>query len=279
MADEKREKAVPETLLKYYACNEYSYDALINNYLWASHPEQFNDPFDCSPKLWDASSFTIEKVGHIINIKDDPIHYNFLGSRNLLDLVLAKIGVICLNSGNGENNDLFWGYYSNQKGFAIEFSNARLTEEFDTVPQVVNYFTTDTFNKYIFPNSWDKLLEISIKWVKQKKRIWDHEDEFRYIFFNCDSIPSLKLGNSQTRKKHYSSDTVVKIILGLKFFGNCLEPIDGENEIFIYNHTKEINPYHYQLLKYLIDNQQHNVWWVFQEEDLKLSQIQLKLVI
>lgn len=277
MADKKSEKEVPETLIKYYPCNEYSYDALKNNYLWASHPEQFNDPFDCSPKLWDAGSFTKEKVGQIINIKDDPIHQKFLGSRDLLDLVLAKIGVICLNSGNRENDDLFWGYYSNQKGFAIEFSKNRLTEELDTFPQEVTYFTTDIFEKYIFPTSWEKLVEISIKWVKQKKQIWGHEDELRYIFFNCDSIPFKNLGNSETRKKYYSSDTIIKIILGLKFFGDCLELIEGENQAFIYNLTKESNPHHYKLLNHLIANPQYPIYWMFPEEKLQLKPMPLKL--
>lgn len=245
--------------------------------MWASHPEQFNDPFDCSPKLWETDSFTKEKVSQIIDITDDPIHHKYLGSRDLLDLVLAKIGVVCLNSGYRENNDLFWGYYSKQKGFAIEFSKDLLTEELDTIPQVVNYFTTDTFEKYIFPNSWENLLEISIKWVKQKKQIWNHEDEFRYIFFNCNFIPSLNLGNSETRKKYYSPDCIAKITLGLKFFGDCLEVINGENEAFIYNPTKESNPYHYKLLKYLIDNLKYNIYWMYQNEDLSLKAIPIKL--
>lgn len=278
MADENIDNEVPETLIKYYECNEYSYDALKNNYLWASHPEQFNDPFDCSPKLWDADSFNLEKINQIIDIGDDPTYREFLKSRDgILKLVHLKTGIICLNSGNTESNDLFWGYYSKQKGFAIELSKDQLTKDLGIIPERVNYFTPDNFEKHICPYSKKEFFEITTKWVKQKKRIWDHEDEFRYVFFNCHSVPSANWGNSETRKKHYSKDAVVKVILGLNFFGECLEVIDEENEAFIYNLTKESNPYHYKLLTYLIDNPKFNIYWMYQNEDLSLEAIPIKL--
>lgn len=278
MADKKSEKEGPETLLKYYECNEYSYDALINYYLWASHPEQFNDPFDCSPKLWDADSFTTDKIRRFINFDDHPEYQEFLKTRGeILELVQIKTGVICLNSGNKENEDLFWGYYSNQKGFAIEFSKDKLSSAFGSDPMKVNYFTNDTFEKYSLPDTEEKFFEITKKWIKQKKQIWNHEDEFRYIFFNCNSMPSLNLGNSVTRKKNYSPDCIANITLGLKFFGDCQKLISGDYEAFIYDHTKESNPYHYKLLKYLIDNVKYNIYWMYQNEDLSLEAIPIKL--
>lgn len=278
MADDKREKEVPGTLKKYYACNEYSYDALKNNYLWASHPEQFNDPFDCSSKLWDESSFTEEKIRRFINFDDHPEYQEFLASRDgIIELAQIKTGVICLNSGNKKNEDLFWGYYSNQKGFAIEFSKDKLSRAFGSDPTKVNYFENDTFEKYSLSDTKEQFFEITKTWIKQKKQIWVHEDEFRYIFFNCDSVPSLKLGNSETRKKYYSPDCIANITLGLKFFGNCRERIIGEYEAFIYNLTKESNPYHYKLLTYLIDNPKFNIYWMYQNEDLSLEAIPIKL--
>jgi len=50
-------KEPPKELIKYYACNEFSYDALKNNYLWASNPLQFNDPCDCSIKGMERTNF------------------------------------------------------------------------------------------------------------------------------------------------------------------------------------------------------------------------------
>lgn len=238
MTSKQNEQEVPETLLKYYECNKHSYDALVNNYLWASHPEQFNDPYDCSPKLWDADSFTIEKVSQFINIENDPKHQEFLGSRDgLFKLIHAKIGIICLNSGNKGNDDLFWGYYSNQKGFAVEFYREKLSEDLklniNALFHQVKYFIPEDFNKYRLPSTWEKFQYIIIDSLKQKKRIWEHEKEFRYIFQNCDFIPSANLGKLETRKKRYSITSIAKIILGLKFFGNNLQMIEGDKEAFV----------------------------------------------
>lgn len=35
----------PKTLYKYYSLNEYATDSLYYNYLFASHPDHFNDLF------------------------------------------------------------------------------------------------------------------------------------------------------------------------------------------------------------------------------------------
>jgi len=118
MAKEKNEKEVPETLMKYYECNEYSYDALRNNYLWAADPLAFNDPFDCSIKTWSKESFTIEKLEkHIPDFR--PIHHEIPERDKLISTLLARTGIICLNHNDEQYQDLFWGYYSNQKGFSI----------------------------------------------------------------------------------------------------------------------------------------------------------------
>lgn len=41
----------PSTFFKYYALTEYNVEALTNLYVYAAHPKQFNDPFDCNEKL------------------------------------------------------------------------------------------------------------------------------------------------------------------------------------------------------------------------------------
>ena len=42
----------PEYLFKYYSFGKYSIDALINNYLYASHPYELNDILDSSRFLY-----------------------------------------------------------------------------------------------------------------------------------------------------------------------------------------------------------------------------------
>lgn len=39
---------VPESLFKYRACSDRNFEALIDDKLWCSGPDGFNDPYDCS---------------------------------------------------------------------------------------------------------------------------------------------------------------------------------------------------------------------------------------
>lgn len=41
----------PSSLFKLYALNDYSIDALLNGYLYASNPSQLNDIYDCDLRL------------------------------------------------------------------------------------------------------------------------------------------------------------------------------------------------------------------------------------
>lgn len=51
-------KPLPETLFKIYPLNSNSIDALLNSYIYASHPSEFNDLFDCHKDLieWDVNT-------------------------------------------------------------------------------------------------------------------------------------------------------------------------------------------------------------------------------
>jgi hypothetical protein len=254
MADNKIENNAPETLIKYYECNEYSCDALKNNYLWATDPLTFNDPFDCSKKTWNKESFTIECLKN--HIKDfDPILPQFSERDKMISLLLSKTGIICLNNNDEQYEDLFWGYYSKQKGFSITFRRKILSQNLSTnFFEKVNYKETNKFKIIDLPNTKIEFLNAIINWSTQKKIIWKPENEWRYIFFD------IEWERQETRIKYYNPDCILQITLGLRFFGDNLEEISGEDEAFIYNHTKESNPYHYQLLKHLIENPQHNVW-------------------
>ena len=47
----------PKTFFKYCALNEYSVDALTNMYVYATHPNQYNDLFDCNELLIEFDSW------------------------------------------------------------------------------------------------------------------------------------------------------------------------------------------------------------------------------
>lgn len=278
MVEEKRGKEVPETLMKYYECNEYSYDAIKNNYLWASHPSQFNDPFDCNYKHWAQESFTEENMLSLaypfLKDKESKI---FNDPYSFLDLLLGRIGITCLNSNNGDTEDLFWGYYANRHGFAIEFDSFILSQRFHHPPLEVTYSNFEKVKRIALTSDPYIFQENVIKWIIQKKKIWEKENEFRYIFSDCDYFPDLKLGDINSRKKEYPTKAIKRILLGDKFFENIFPLENSNNNAFIYDHSKSKNQYNYQLLKLLIDKLQYPVYWMFPGNNFKLELLPIKL--
>lgn len=268
---------IPKELVKYYACNEHNFNALTNNYLWASDPLKFNDPFDCPLEAWNAESFTVSALKKILNptfyhkFKDifkNDAHEQFIWILKML------LGVVCVNEPIKENEDLLWGYYTNQQGFAISFIKEMLSQDLELEPVQVVYKIPCEFEKFSIPTiieTPDELFPIFIEWIKQKKNIWQNETEYRYIFLD------IKPFIAETRKKYYKSQSIKRITLGLRFFGDNLEKINGDKEAFIYNHTKESNPFHYRLLKHLIENPNFDIWWMSQGSNLNVSQMPIKL--
>lgn len=47
----KDEYPIPDTMFKFYALNDFSLDALLNGYVYATHPSEFNDLYDCHEQL------------------------------------------------------------------------------------------------------------------------------------------------------------------------------------------------------------------------------------
>ena len=48
----------PSSVFKYYSNNKNSLDALVNQYLFCSHPYQLNDSIDSTSLLWDFSNLS-----------------------------------------------------------------------------------------------------------------------------------------------------------------------------------------------------------------------------
>lgn len=267
MAEEKP----PKELTKYYACNEFSYDALKNNYLWASNPLQFNDPCDCSIKAWEEQTFREDIVKkHIPNFSEKS--FPISNRDQVIEVLLSKLGIICLNNNEKEFEDIIWGYYSNHSGFSISFNLEILSKDLNrTTPEKVNYKRVDELERFGLSDNTDEFPWTVRSWVSQKKLIWKPENEWRYIFFDID------YENSSSRKKYYKQESINKVTLGLNFFGKNREPIKGTTQAFIYNPTKELDLINYRILKHLTDNTKSEVWWMFQGEDMKLEPIPIKL--
>jgi hypothetical protein len=128
----KGKSSEPPKLYKYYSYNNFSIDALRNQYLYASHPYQFNDSMDSSWVLLDFKNITKERyirlLENCLNTKtkedvDKLFSYdkdkNFEYIRLLFYITISRTtGFVSLSS-NFINN-LMWGHYSKETGFVVE---------------------------------------------------------------------------------------------------------------------------------------------------------------
>lgn len=252
----------PKTLIKYYECNTHNCDALINNYLWAAHPKQFNDPFDCAMEAWNKSSFSDSVFKKIIH----PDFYKNLGhilSRNPRNHYLMFMhlftGIICLNEYVEKNEDLLWGYYNQQTGFSLEFDTNLLSRSLGREPLDVRYRDPSSFQIFQIPKQIqfaNELFPILTDWIRQKKRIWENESEWRYIFFDCNYNPCPEYGLIETRKKRYALTSIKRIILGFKFFDGCFLEKTGNG--FKYDISEEKDKIN--ILEYIKQNQIPLAW-------------------
>lgn len=194
---------VPRELIKFYSVSENSVNALRNGYLWATNPSDFNDPFDCPIQLWDISSFANNSHSRKI----------FYEGR------LATLGIICLNEFSLKDQDVLWGYYTNQQGFAIKLDSIQLQKDFG-IPFKIQYLEPDEFDHFDINqiNVVIDLFPMFLRWSTQKKPIWKNENEWRFIFSNLEADSLLGDAPKEERSKKYNSSAIEEVILGLKFF-------------------------------------------------------------
>jgi hypothetical protein len=241
----------PEKLIKYYKCDKYSCDALTNNYLWASHPASFNDPFDCPVFTLKEESFRFDILLKITN----PLFHelwslnNAINRHDFYSICLGFIGIVCLNEYETDNQDILWGYYSDQEGFAIEFDQKELSKDLNGSLEKIDYRDVDSFETFGITDEPILMNSTLTKWIKQKKKVWNKETEWRYIFFDCEIDPKNFLPIVETRKKKYKIDDISTIYLGHKFF-KLRNLVEVSNNSFVYILSKEINQQN-QLLSFL----------------------------
>jgi hypothetical protein len=233
----------PKILSKLYSLSQFSIDALINQYVYATHPSQLNDIFDCNEQLLDFDDIeTIriflkdwipeEKLNGLI--KEEFVNLKTCVQRHFREISYKKWGVFSM-TGN-PNNILMWSYYCNHNGFCIDFD--------------ISKFPFTFYGP--FPINYQQSLEaLSIKRIgveigvlaqcNLKDEIWKHENEWRLMIASPDgkdmispNFELLKILGGHNRKFQYPLSAIKSISLGNRFF----EP----EEILKINNSKlEIN--------------------------------------
>lgn len=227
----------PKTLFKYYSIDKYSVQNLLNNKFYCSSPSDFNDLFEFNQYLFDFSRFT--SVEHVMKefewiIKKYESQGDLLGNNPSLDDVGnylrpklrqyfgSLFGLVCLSC--NDENDLMWGYYGKNEGFQIEFDLEKIPFHFKG-PYKVNY---PKKVKPIDLNETPLIHAIFIN-LTNKKKLWNHEGEYRYIvfssggqMFNPDKFYSFTLSEEKKllhkqRLEKYPVSAIKSITLGFNF--------------------------------------------------------------
>lgn len=255
----------PNNLYRYYSLSKFSIQSIIENYLYASHPDQFNDLYDCHEDLINFDDD--EVIVRFLNSENDPTEENRLkqallddrepivqsAKRHLRQIIYRMWGIICMTS--NPNNILMWSYYSNNRGFLVEYAYKEFPFAFHG-PFPVNY--------------QDELLPISlieatlpicaIFQTNIKSSGWKHEDEWRILAENPkgqmespDLFPELAKLGGEERKFYYSPKSIKSITLG-HYFAYPYEISEINNQVFEMSFAKK-DDLRALLLDYMVENE------------------------
>ncbi|MBI1223207.1 MAG: DUF2971 domain-containing protein [Bacteroidetes bacterium] len=229
---------LPETLFKYYSVSDNSLSALTEFYLYGSHPEQLNDPLDCSYELlkFDNASFIYNLMNHgNFSNPDYPMHQiemeiecqknnqysHFIKSaKNLFkDLIFEKLGILSLTS--SVKNELMWSYYSNHAGFCLEYDYYQFGLNAHG-PFPINY--SDDFSPISVNNNYTSVLYMTTL----KTKSWKHEKEWRFLLeseqlMELPMVNRMKRSNSTTRKFRINPHALKSVTFGANFFNKEFE--------------------------------------------------------
>jgi hypothetical protein len=219
----------PTVLNKLYSLNKHSVDALLKGQIYAAHPAEFNDPFDCYEDILNFDdegyiryflrTFAPEEFPDDRIDKEIKVNFKWVSTfvkRNFREFIYKFVGVVSMTS--SPMSIVMWSYYNNHKGFFIEFDLTAFPFKFHG-PFPLNY------QKEIDPISINEcgpglgmLLQTNLKF-----KDWEHENEWRLLIESEESMISTsfetlkKLGGKE-RTFDYPIKAIRKIGFGNRFF-------------------------------------------------------------
>ena len=243
--------STPTSLYKYHSLSENSMDSLINSYLYATHPMKFNDIFDCHENLidFDDNNFIRKFLSPVMSdfeiedrLKNDINELKRSVSFNFKLIQYGDWGIVSLTE--NINSILMWSYYSNHKGFTIEFDYRQFPFEYYG-PFPINY------QKELTPLSIkENHICICVLYQATTKSIeWQHEKEWRIFILpplgeklKTDGYKNISTFGDHNRKFYYPIQSIKSITFGNRFFDvNELFQIDNNSFKIQLSDCKENN--------------------------------------
>lgn len=226
----KKPKPIPKTLCKHYNINEtHNIDALVNNYIYAAHPKQFNDPFDSYTYFFKDTPENHKALYQIIKrlnktnqeYKPKDIELAEKDYKTCLEifdyLVYTGLGLFSMTDGEN-NNAMHWDHYTQNRGFAIEFKTDKLFCENSKVHGPFQIEYSDNIEK-IEEIDEKKIYAHAIYKSLIKKKCWDTEYEWRFFVNDYLFHPHLYKNEAKfVRRIPYNFDSIERVILGFYFF-------------------------------------------------------------
>ena len=217
-----------------------SVDALTNLYVYASHPEQLNDPFDCDMQLAkiedDANARALweglySQARGMFEMDDQSFfHYS---TEAFTALMFRKWGILSLT--DTCNNPIMWSSYANNNGFCLEWN----IWQFPFVkkgPFPIHYVEK---REEVSSKDYDVQTMMLIQ-SNVKLQDWAYEHEWRLMIQPPSGFDMMTFGKNadkfnqmpdlHNRKFKYPLCALKSITLGINFFKDIA---DRQQVIFV----------------------------------------------
>lgn len=246
-----------DKFFKYYSLSENSVDALTNCYVYASHPNQFNDSFDCNSQILNFGKATKGDLQGLY----ETLFNQFLevyGSEDALReqasndfnvLAYRHIGIVSL--ANRNNNAHLWHVYAQDgQGLCVEFDVDKFPFK-HYGPNPIQY--VDKLSQFEVDRNVPTALFVQ---TNVKTKTWEKECEWRLLVSNPKGLDfniwendgslskRYNLGDEHARKMKYPLSAIKSITLGERFLRSpnirCYPISNEEFEVVFVNDKEEM---------------------------------------
>lgn len=181
---ESDKSEIPDILYTYKKISDNTYHQILNEYLWASSPKEFNDIFDCGLHYQ-----ILPLIMELVKMKE-----NEQKTQEVIEHLLARQRIICFT--DMEKNPTMWAHYAeNYSGICIGWRTQHIKDSIYKVKYVAADKMLEKYSENI-PNMGNPVdIEKALEYVDVLKlNSWEYESEFRYIKAYLDNeLPDNKI--------------------------------------------------------------------------------------